>query len=73
MANDIKGNFIIAKFQTYPSPEPTGYAVGFSVNTLLTLGILSFSVGAISWAFPQHTVTILEQMQEAIHHAATKN
>jgi hypothetical protein len=27
-----KGNFIIAKFQTYPATEPTGYAVGFSVK-----------------------------------------
>jgi hypothetical protein len=31
MAN-AKGNFIIAKFQTYPATEPTGYAVGFSVK-----------------------------------------
>jgi hypothetical protein len=32
MAQNIKGNFIVAKFQTYPNPEPTGYAVGFSVK-----------------------------------------
>jgi hypothetical protein len=27
-----KGNYTIAMFQTYPEPEPTGYAVGFSVK-----------------------------------------
>ncbi len=54
-------------------PQINIIAVGFSVNTLLALGIMSFSVGAISWAFPQHTVTILEQVQEAIQHAATTN
>jgi flagellar biosynthesis protein FliR len=47
-------------------PQINIIAVGFSVNTLLTLGILSFSIGTMAWAFPQQVASVLQQIQDAI-------
>ena len=47
-------------------PQINILAVGFSVNTLLTLGTLFVSLGAIAWAFPQQTTATIELLSDAI-------
>lgn len=51
-------------------PQINILAVGFGVNSLLTLGCLVASIGAIAWAFPQHTVTALELLRDALQSSA---
>ena len=41
-------------------------AVGFGVNSLLSLGCLFTSVGVIAWAFPQQTGTALDVLKSAL-------
>ncbi|MBN1852906.1 MAG: flagellar biosynthetic protein FliR [Pirellulales bacterium] len=47
-------------------PQINILMVGFGVNTLLTLGGIFISLGAIAWTFQEHTELALEQLQEAI-------
>ena len=47
-------------------PQINILAVGFSVNSLLTLGCLFTTVGAIVWAFPLEAVTALDMLRETI-------
>ncbi|HEX6961550.1 MAG TPA: flagellar biosynthetic protein FliR [Lacipirellula sp.] len=50
-------------------PQINILAVGFSVNALLTAGVLVLSIGAIGWAFPQPAVDAIEMLSEAIRDA----
>ncbi len=51
-------------------PQINILAVGFGINTLLTLGTLLLSLGTIAWAFPQQTVVAIELLRSAIKEAA---
>jgi len=48
-------------------PQINVLAVGFSVNTLLTLGCLFLSVGTIMWAFPQQASSAIDMLRGALH------
>lgn len=50
-------------------PQINILAVGFGVNSMLTLGTLFVSLGAIAWAFPQQTTTTIELLRDAIYDA----
>ena len=41
-------------------------AVGFGVNSLLTLGLLFLSLGAAAWTFQDPTIDVMQQLQEAL-------
>ena len=47
-------------------PQINILAVGFSVNSLLTLGCLFTTLGAIVWAFPLEAASALDELREAI-------
>lgn len=47
-------------------PQINILAVGFSVNSLLTLGCLFTTLGAIVWAFPLEASSALDVLREAI-------
>lgn len=48
-------------------PQINILAVGFSVNSLLTLGCLLLSIGAITWAFPQQAAVAIDMLRGALH------
>jgi len=48
-------------------PQINILAVGFSVNSLLMLGSLLLSIGAIAWAFPQQAVAAVDLLRNALH------
>lgn len=52
-------------------PQINILAVGFGVNSLLSLGCLFTSVGVVAWAFPQQTATAIEILRNALHPSAT--
>ncbi|MGI9427683.1 MAG: flagellar biosynthetic protein FliR [Bythopirellula sp.] len=47
-------------------PQINILAVGFSVNSLLTLGCLFTTLGAIVWAFPLEAASALDGLREAM-------
>jgi flagellar biosynthetic protein FliR len=47
-------------------PQINILAVGFGVNSLLSLGCLFTSVGVVAWAFPQQTGAAIEILRDAI-------
>lgn len=51
-------------------PQINVLGVGFSVNALLTCGIVFLSIGAVAWAFPQQTVASLGLLRDAVREAA---
>jgi flagellar biosynthetic protein FliR len=51
-------------------PQINILAVGFGVNSLLSLGCLFTSVGVVAWAFPQQTGTAIEILRNALHPSA---
>jgi flagellar biosynthesis protein FliR len=52
-------------------PQINILAVGFGVNSLLSLGCLFTSVGVVAWAFPQQTGGAIEILRNALHPSAT--
>jgi flagellar biosynthetic protein FliR len=52
-------------------PQINILAVGFGINTLLTLGTLLLSLGTIAWAFPQQTIVAIELLQDAVRETVT--
>jgi len=48
-------------------PQINILAVGFSVNSLLTLGCLLVSLGAVAWAFPQQAAAAIDTLRNALH------
>jgi flagellar biosynthetic protein FliR len=51
-------------------PQINILAVGFGVNSLLTLGCLFASLGAVAWAFPEQGIAAVEQIQQALSESA---
>jgi len=47
-------------------PQINVIAVGFSINSLLTLGVLFLSLGAVAWTFQEPTVDVLQQISASI-------
>ena len=47
-------------------PQINILAVGFGVNSMLTLGCLFTTIGAIVWAFPQEAFSAIEALRETI-------
>lgn len=47
-------------------PQINVIAVGFSLNSLLALGLLFLSVGAAAWTFQDPTIDVMHQIQEAL-------
>ncbi len=47
-------------------PQINILAVGFGVNSLLTLGCLFTTIGAIVWAFPLQAASALDTLREAL-------
>lgn len=52
-------------------PQINILVVGFSLNALLTTGLLFMSLGAIAWAFPQQSLDAISLLRDAIKEAAT--
>jgi flagellar biosynthetic protein FliR len=52
-------------------PQINILAVGFGVNSLLTLGCMFTSVGVVAWAFPQQTGTAIDVLREALTPVST--
>jgi len=52
-------------------PQINILAVGFGINSLLTLGCLFTTIGAIAWAFPQQASNAIEVITEALHQAVS--
>ena len=50
-------------------PQINILAVGFGINSLLTLGCLLTTIGAIAWAFPQQAVWAIELIKESLYQA----
>ena len=48
-------------------PQINILAVGFSVNTLLTLGCVSLSLGTVMWAFPQQAAAAIDMLRQSLH------
>ena len=47
-------------------PQINILAVGFGLNALLTMGCLFTSLGAVAWAFPEHTVAAVELLRDTL-------
>jgi flagellar biosynthetic protein FliR len=47
-------------------PQINILAVGFGINSLLTLGCLFTTIGAIAWAFPQQAASAIDLLQDAL-------
>jgi flagellar biosynthetic protein FliR len=47
-------------------PQINVIAVGFSVNSLLALGMLFVSIGGVAWTFQEPTVDVMQRMSEIV-------
>lgn len=47
-------------------PQINVIAVGFGLNSLLTLGMLFLTIGAVAWTFQEPTVDVMQQVVEAV-------
>jgi flagellar biosynthetic protein FliR len=47
-------------------PQINIIAVGFGINSLLTLGMLFLSLGAVAWVFQEPTIDVMRQLQELV-------
>jgi flagellar biosynthetic protein FliR len=47
-------------------PQINVIAVGFSLNALLTMGLLFLSIGAAAWAFQDPATDVMQRIQEAL-------
>lgn len=54
-------------------PQINILAVGFGVNSMLTLGCLFTTIGAIVWAFPLEAASAIEVLRSALAESATAN
>jgi flagellar biosynthetic protein FliR len=45
-------------------PQINIIAVGFGLNSLLTLGMLFLSIGAVAWTFQEPTVDVMQQISQ---------
>jgi flagellar biosynthetic protein FliR len=51
---------------TRTMPQINIIAVGFGLNSLLTLGLLCVTLGAVAWTFQDRTVDVLLQIQDSL-------
>jgi flagellar biosynthetic protein FliR len=49
-------------------PQINVIAVGFGVNSLLTLGLMMLTIGAAAWVFQDPSVDVMGRIQEALAH-----
>jgi flagellar biosynthesis protein FliR len=47
-------------------PQINVIAVGFGINSLLTLGMLMVSIGAAAWMFQDPTIDVMQKLNEAV-------
>jgi flagellar biosynthetic protein FliR len=47
-------------------PQINVIAVGFGLNSLLTLGMLFLTIGMIAWTFQEPTVDVMQQIAEVV-------
>ena len=47
-------------------PQINVIAVGFSINSLLALGVLFLSIGGAAWTFQEPTIDIMQQISELV-------
>ncbi len=47
-------------------PQINIIAVGFGLNSLLTMGLLSVTLGAVAWTFQDSTMDVLLQIQDSL-------
>jgi flagellar biosynthetic protein FliR len=47
-------------------PQINVIAVGFGLNSLLTLGMLFLTIGAVAWTFQEPTVDVMQGIVEAV-------
>jgi flagellar biosynthetic protein FliR len=47
-------------------PQINVIAVGLGLNSLLALGVLCLSIGAVAWTFQEPTADVMQQVQELI-------
>jgi flagellar biosynthetic protein FliR len=50
-------------------PQINIIAIGFGLSSMILLGVLFLSIGAIAWAFQDPIVSILQQLQETVTYA----
>ncbi|MGE3240362.1 MAG: flagellar biosynthetic protein FliR, partial [Pirellulales bacterium] len=48
-------------------PQINIIAVGFGINSFLTLAMTLLSLGAVAWTFQEPTIDALERIQAALH------
>lgn len=51
---------------TRTMPQINIIAVGFGLNSLLTLGLLSVTLGAVAWTFQDPTLDAIQQIQDSL-------
>jgi flagellar biosynthetic protein FliR len=49
-------------------PQINVIAVGFGVNSLLTLGMLFLTLGIVAWTFQEPSIEVMHQLQAALAH-----
>jgi flagellar biosynthetic protein FliR len=47
-------------------PQINIIAVGFGLNSLLTLGMLFLSIGAVAWTFQEPTLDVMQQITQVV-------
>jgi flagellar biosynthetic protein FliR len=53
-------------------PQINVIAVGFGVNSLLALGMLILSLGAVAWTFQDPTIEVLQQINNVMERSPTR-
>jgi flagellar biosynthesis protein FliR len=48
-------------------PQINIIAVGFGVNSMLTLGVTTLTLGAVAWTFQEPTIEALRMLQDTLH------
>jgi len=51
---------------TRTMPQINIIAVGFGLNSLLTLGLLSVTLGAVAWTFQDPTIDVIQRIQDSL-------
>jgi flagellar biosynthetic protein FliR len=47
-------------------PQLNILALGFGINSMMTMAILSVSLGGVAWVFRNYTERVLDQLFEAL-------
>jgi flagellar biosynthetic protein FliR len=57
---------IVLGLITRTLPQINIIAVGFGINSLLTLAMLLLSIGTVAWTFQEPTIDALRTIQESL-------